>query len=72
MRRLVTRGLCFLFVISLLPASLHAQYLDPGSGSILIQVLLGGVVGLAAVLKLYWHKIRGIMPGGKKALRDRD
>jgi hypothetical protein len=30
-------------------------YLDPGSGSMMLQLLLGGVVGIAAILKLYWN-----------------
>lgn len=34
----------------------HA-YLDPGTGSIILQVLLGGIAGLAVALKLYWHKL---------------
>ena len=34
----------------------HA-YLDPGSGSMILQLLLGGVVGIAAVLKLYWNAL---------------
>ena len=33
----------------------HA-YLDPGTGSIILQVLLGGVAGLALAGKLYWQK----------------
>ena len=33
----------------------HA-YLDPGTGSMILQVLLGGVAGLALVGKLYWHR----------------
>ena len=31
-------------------------YLDPGSGSMLLQILLGGAAGLAVLLKLYWHR----------------
>jgi hypothetical protein len=50
--------------------SAHAQYLDPGSSSILIQVLLGGVVGVAAFFKLYWHKLRGLAGGSKKSPRN--
>jgi hypothetical protein len=72
MARRTVRGIGVLFVTLLLPATLHAQYLDPGSGSILIQVLLGGVVGLAAIVKLYWHKIRRVLPGSKKAPPDGD
>jgi hypothetical protein len=30
-------------------------YLDPGSGSMLLQVLLGGVAGVAVIVKLYWR-----------------
>ncbi len=32
-------------------------YLDPGSGSMLLQLLLGGVAGLVVVIKLYWHRL---------------
>lgn len=37
-------------------ASAHA-YLDPGSGSMLLQVILGGIAAVAVALKLAWHKI---------------
>jgi hypothetical protein len=36
-------------------SSAHA-YLDPGTGSMLLQVLLGGIAGMALAIKLYWHK----------------
>lgn len=32
-------------------------YLDPGTGSIILQVLLGGIAGLVLAVKLYWHKL---------------
>ena len=32
-------------------------YLDPGSGSMLLQLLLGGVAGVVMLLKLYWHQL---------------
>jgi hypothetical protein len=35
-------------------------YLDPGSGSMLVQLLLGGVAGAAVVLKLSWQRFRGL------------
>jgi len=43
------------------------MYLDPNSGSILVQAIVGGVVGLGAVLKLYWGKIRSF---GRRADAD--
>ena len=32
-------------------------YLDPGSGSMIVQLLVGGVAAIAVTLKLYWYKI---------------
>lgn len=41
--------------------ALPAQaYLDPASGSMFLQLLLGGVAGAALVVKLYWHKLLGL------------
>lgn len=34
-------------------------YLDPGTGSMLLQLLLGGVAGALVVGKLYFQKITG-------------
>ena len=36
-------------------------YLDPASGSLLLQLVLGGVAGLALVLKLFWHRILRVL-----------
>lgn len=43
-----------------LTAPAHA-YLDPGSGSMVLQVLLGGVAAAAVVIKLMWHRILTIL-----------
>lgn len=32
-------------------------YLDPGSGSMFLQLLLGGAAGAGVILKLYWHRL---------------
>jgi hypothetical protein len=32
-------------------------YVDPGSGGMLVQLLLGGVAGAAVLLRLFWHRI---------------
>ena len=33
-------------------------YIDPGAGSLLIQLLIGGIAGLAALIKFRWKQIR--------------
>jgi hypothetical protein len=32
-------------------------YLDPGSGSYILQLLLGGIAGVAVAAKLYWNHL---------------
>ena len=39
-----------------LPGRAHA-YLDPASGSIILQVVLGGIAGAGLLVKLYWHRL---------------
>jgi len=57
-------------VVGMSTSSAHA-YLDPGTGSILLQVLLGGAAGVAIVGKLYWHKFLGLIGAGGQAAKDK-
>jgi hypothetical protein len=63
----------WLLAILLLTAveSLHA-YLDPGTGSMLLQVILGGVAAVGVALKLFWHKIRIALGFSKKPAAEDD
>ena len=47
---------CVLFVSSL-DGTLHA-YLDPGTGSVAIQLILGGVVAGLAAARVYWSRLK--------------
>ncbi len=58
-----------LAVIALAPASASA-YIDPGTGSFLIQGLIAAVVGIGLTLKLYWRKIKAALTG--KPTQDED
>jgi hypothetical protein len=51
-------ALIILWLLSATPA-LAQGYLDPGSGSMVVQAILGGVAGLAVLVKMNWHRIRG-------------
>lgn len=33
-------------------------YVDPGAGSLILQLLLGGVAGALFAAKLYWRRLR--------------
>ena len=32
-------------------------YLDPGTGSLIIQMVLAGLLGMAVAVRIYWKKI---------------
>ena len=50
-----------LFMLSLRDA--HA-YLDPGSGSFLIQILIAGLAGAAVAVRLFWANIKSFFKRG--------
>ena len=56
-------------VLPLLFSEPAFAYLDPASGNMLLQIILGGVVGLAIILKLYWRKIRRLLRTSKEPER---
>ena len=45
-------------------------YLDANTGSLLIQLLVGGVAGIALVGKLMWHRITGFFRPGDEEQDD--
>jgi hypothetical protein len=32
-------------------------YVDPGAGSMMVQLLLGGVAGIVVLIRLSWHRV---------------
>ena len=53
-----TKPLLPLIVIGLFAGELPVDaYLDPGSGSMLLQILLGGFAAAGVIVKLYWHRL---------------
>ena len=50
-------------------AAAHA-YLDPGTGSILVQSLLAGIAGAVAVFSLYWRRVKAFFGSLRKSPHD--
>ena len=48
--------LSFLYIILSTDTS-HA-YIDPGSGSMLLQVLIASILGMLTVIKIYWARLK--------------
>lgn len=40
-------------------------YLDPGSGSFIIQLLLAAALGIGVGVRIYWTKIKSLISGKK-------
>jgi hypothetical protein len=47
-----------ILVARFIPISLSIlAYIDPGTGSIILQALVATVVGAAIAVKLFWHRL---------------
>jgi hypothetical protein len=61
MRRRLVSSAAFGSAATLLDAGPARAYLDPGTGSIMLQALLGGIAGAVVVGRLYWHRLRAFV-----------
>jgi hypothetical protein len=41
--------------------SSNNAYIDPLAGSVILQVILGGVAGVGVAMKMYWHRISRLL-----------
>jgi len=53
----------FKFILFLMPIQLALirdayAYLDPATGSMIFQAIIAAVVGVAAIVKLYWYRLK--------------
>ena len=60
---------CFIFnEISLLNSVLTSDplYLDPGSGSFILQIIVASLLGVGFLIKTYWRKITAFFKGASR------
>lgn len=43
----------------------YLLYIDPGSGSYLVQVIVAAALGAAFWIKMSWHRIKAFFSGNK-------
>ena len=57
------RTIAILAAICLLFAAVPAYaYVDPGAGSMLVQLVTGGVAGALVLVRMFWNRLRGKTP----------
>ena len=71
MRIRMISGMLFpLFTILLLSRGFFVSdayaYLDPGTGSVILQALIGVIAGVLIALKIYWYKLKEKLSRMKK------
>ena len=63
----------FLSSISFLTFPNASGYIDPGTGSIIVQMIIGGLVGVGIAVKVFWFRIKSALsPGFKRNNDDED
>ena len=55
--------------IVLAPADAFA-YLDPGTGSMILQITIAGIAAAGMGLKMYWRRLLGFFRGSPKTDSD--
>lgn len=55
-----------------LPAPAAHAYLDPGTGSFLVQMLVGGVAAGAAGVAMYWNRLKALVFGSGTVQAEKD
>lgn len=58
-----TTSLIVPLILTLAATEPAYAYLDPGTGSILLQGLIASVAAGLVVIKLYWHKVKAFLFG---------
>jgi hypothetical protein len=58
-------GILVLILSTASPETASA-YIDPTSGGLLLQFLLGGLAGVAVVIKLTWHRFKDLFTRGRQ------
>ena len=53
-----------LSVLVLFPPSAHA-YIDPGTGSYILQIAIAGIAAGAIAIKMFWKRIRALFSSNR-------
>ena len=62
MRSLKSLLICSCVLVLILAEAAQA-YLDPGTGSLLFQMLLASLVGAVVAVKMFWYNIKRFLSG---------
>ncbi len=55
-----------LLLVGLVFATPAQAYLDPGTGSMIFQAVIGLILGILFTAKMWWGRLKSFMSGKKK------
>ena len=67
---MIKKLLIFNFISLFLTVSSAHAYLDPGTGSIILQGIIAALAAGAVFIKIYWHKLLVLLGIRKKTESD--
>jgi hypothetical protein len=67
MRATILLSALSIYIMSMNPAF---AYLDPGTGSIIVQGIIGAIAGGLVVGRMYWHKFKAFFSRTKAGNAD--
>lgn len=63
-KKLVKSTIISIFLLTMLPLPAYA-YIDPSTGSYVLQIILAGLLAVPFAIKKYWNKIKHIFKSSK-------
>jgi hypothetical protein len=69
-RRSSTQFLIFLAVLLLATPTQLPAYVDPGSGSFFLQMLIAGLLGASMTVKTFWKQIKAYFSRGSSTTEE--
>lgn len=59
----IMKNYLFLIALGLLAVDPALAYIDPGSGSTIMSVIIGLIMAIGLVIKTYWYKLISLFSG---------
>lgn len=60
---LILALVAIVLLVDVLAPTVAQAYIDPGTGSMLIQGLIAAVIGAGLAIKLFWRRIKSALTG---------
>lgn len=69
--KIFSQAVLFTFLLLLLANPAYA-YLDPGTGSMLLQGILAGIMAMGVTVGIYWRRLKAFFTGADKTENNDD